>query len=250
MSDGVLLQPASPRVIDFSNVKDTRHRRENGMMVEYVIDDRPTGGEYNGQGSSKRENMLMSTAQVRRRANRRLKKGRRLTSEAMDILSKPVEDWDEEELARGRPRNAAGTFAGRPPKYIPREIHEQVLDRFKLLIRQRMNYQTLTALSTVQMVMDSDEVDAKGKPIVPASTKLDAAKFLIEHIMGKPTQPQTTDISVKLQGILGAVMVNPQQIDTGEAYKLAHMGHRALPGAPGDQLGVVDAELVDDDDDD
>jgi hypothetical protein len=44
----------------------------------------------------------------------------------------------------------------------------------------------------------TDETDDRGKPLVPASTKLQASQMLIEHIVGKPTQRVEQDISVKL----------------------------------------------------
>lgn len=244
--DGAILRPATPRVIDFTNVKDTHHRREDGLMVEYIVDDRPSSGiDYAGKGSSPHD-LLMTTAQARRRARRKIKKGQRITDEAFDLISKPVEEWDDEELARGRPRNAAGDFRGMPPKYLPREIHERALERFKTVVKQRMNYQTLDALRTVEFIMTSDETDDKGKPVVSANVKLQAAQFLIEHLMGKPTQPINNDISVKLQGILGTVMVNPQEIQSGDQYKIAHMGYRALPPSSTDP---IDAEVVEDEDD-
>ena len=43
---------------------------------------------------------------ARARARKKLKKGLAITDEALKELYKPIEEWDMEELARGRPRDA------------------------------------------------------------------------------------------------------------------------------------------------
>lgn len=250
LSDELMTWPATARVVNFAEAKEVVHRRDDeGNMVEFIVDDRPSmrnDAAINGAGNS---DVLLTKKQIRRRAKRRLRRGKRLADEAFNMLYKPIEEWDEEELARGRPRNAAGNFSGAPPGIVTREIHERAMDRFKALIREGMNVQTFTALRTVQMVLESEEVDHRGKPLVSANVKLDAAKWLMEHVVGKPKQQVEADVSVKLQGILGTVMVNPGQVQTNEEYLAAHISPRAITGASGDQMGVIDADLVDDDDD-
>lgn len=204
---------AQARVVDFSEAEqspseDNRPRNSNGD--------------------------LMTAKQVRSRARRTLKKGKRLDDETFEAWAgKPIEDWDLEELARGRPKDKGGGFRGKPPTYMPRAVHERIAERFKMLIRDQMNQNATMALGVVGNLITNDDVDDKGKPIVPANVKLDASKWLIEHVIGKPVQPQTSDISVKLQGILGAVMVNPT-LDQGHpdmaalprGYTPAHFGTR------------------------
>lgn len=152
------------------------------------------------------------------------------------MLSKPVEDWDLEELARGRPRNAQGTFAGRPPSYISREIHEKAMDRFKEMVRTDMRSHTVIAMNVLKDILEDDDIDEKGKPTTPASVKVDVAKFLIEHLVGKPTQPIQADINVKLQGILGAVLVQPD----AAGNMVPSSSHRS----------VIEGEVVEEDEDD
>lgn len=156
----------------------------------------------------KREPVL-TPKQIRARARRRGDLPSVKEQEA--LLGKPVEEWDLEELARGRPRNAQGNFSGRPPSYISREIHEKAMDRFKEMVRTDMRSHTVLAMDKLKEILQDDEIDEKGKPHVPASVKVDVAKFLIEHLVGKPTQPIQNDINIKLQGILGAVLVQPDQ---------------------------------------
>jgi hypothetical protein len=127
-----------------------------------------------------------------------------------------------EELARGRPRAADGTFKGRAPSFMARELHEQIVRRFEDIVREEMNGHTVDALKVLGHILMDEQVDAKGKPRTPASVKANVAQWLVEHVVGKPKQRMETDISVKLQGILGHAMVNPTiteglgGVETGE----------------------------------
>ena len=149
-----------------------------------------------------------SRKQMRARLRRQHKKGKKDSAEAKRLY-KPIEQWDAEELARGRPRDKNGTFGGRPPLWITREIHEESMTRFRQIIRDGLNANANTALSTIGWILACDELDEKGRPVVSPSTKLDAAKFLFEQVVGKPKQLQEMDISVKLQGILASAVVTP-----------------------------------------
>lgn len=208
-----MAKPASSRVIDFRDAE-----------LSPDEDARPT----NADGK------LMTGKQVRSRARRILQKGKRLDDETFEAWAgKPIDEWDLEELARGRPKNGAGDFRGKPPQYMPRAVHERIAERFKMLVRDQMNQSSVQALGVISNLLGNEEYDDKGKPIVPPSVKLDAAKWLVEHVVGKPVQPTQQDISVKLQGILGAVMVQPtiEQGDSGQlalprGYTPAHFGTR------------------------
>lgn len=188
---------------------------------------------------------LLTPKQIRARARRAArKKGRknRISELEFDTLYKPIEEWDLEELARGRPRNVDGNFRGRKPTWITREVHERAMEQFQLAIKTEMGTQSITALDTLRWVLNNEETDDRGKPLVPASAKNQAAMFLLEHVVGKPKQHIQEDISVKLQGILGSVMVNPnealappEQGGSGQ-YTLAHLPGQTmpleLPGSP------------------
>jgi hypothetical protein len=192
---------------------------------------------------------LMTGKQVRSRARRKLQKGKRLDDETFEAWAgKPIEEWDLEELARGRTRDGGGGFRGKPPQYMPRAVHERIAERFKLVVRDQMNQNATMALGVISNLLNNEDIDDKGKPLVPPSVKLDASKWLIEHVIGKPVQPTQQDISVKLQGILGAVMVQPQVApDDGtlalpRGYTAGHVGTR------GEQIIDVESEWDDEDD--
>lgn len=236
--------------IDFSKADNIR-LHASGRVIDrgHSTDLRPVGPD----------GKLLTPKQIRARARRRAQKKRRegaLLSEAeFEALYKPVDEWDMEELARGRPRNADGNFRGRKPGWVTRQVHELAMERFVELTKSEMGALTPRALASLEWVMNSDETDERGKPIVPASAKNQAAMFILEHVVGKPKQHVQQDISVKLQGILGAVMVNPNDAlappDQGGSggYSVAHLPGTTIPMGELVQ-GEVDGETIDWDDDD
>lgn len=168
------------------------------------------------------------------------------------IFKKPIDEWDLEELARGRPRDINGGFRGPKPKWLTREVHERSMERFKAAIKSDMNATTVDALTALRGVISNEEYDDKGKPIVPPSVKVDAAKFLLEHVVGKPKQQLEADVSVQLQSILAVVMANPaetlmSQAMGGMGYTIGHMPGITIPLGVEDE--IIDVEEVDDDDD-
>lgn len=225
--EGGIYYPATPRVIDFAAAARQPH-----------LDDRDSDDEGH----------VLTPKQIRARARRAARRGQKLPKEVSEQLWKPVEEWDMEELARGRPRAADGSFRGRKPAYVTRELHETAMSNFKDLVRAEMNGHTVDALTVLHQVLGNEEVDKKGRPIVAWSTKVDAAKWMVEHVLGKAVQPTTTDISAKLQLILGAAMVNPAEVDMPaelEGYRPAHIGHRVEQvDADEEDDDIEDAEVV------
>lgn len=181
--------------------------------------------------------LQLNKKQIRARARRH----GRISAAELDKLYKPVEEWDDEELARGRPRSADGTFRGASPKWISRSVHEQALARFKGIVEGRMREETVNALTVVNQILSNDDTDEKGKPLVNASTKLQAAQFLIEHVVGKPTQRQEVDISVRLQALLATATVGIANEGVSDLALPPGIDYEA---AFGDDDDIVDAEEV------
>jgi hypothetical protein len=106
---------------------------------------------------------LMTGKQVRARARRKLQKGKRLDDETFEAWAgKPIDQWDIEELARGRTRDGGGRFRGKPPQYMPRAVHERIAERFKMLVRDQLNVSSVTALGVIQNLLINEELDDKG----------------------------------------------------------------------------------------
>lgn len=213
--------PATAMVVDFSN-DDTL---SDLGTAEPTIGSK--GGVIGRPISSKEKK------QIRQRARRKLAK---LTPDEQETLwGKDISQWDMEELARGRPRASDGTFKGKAPGFISRQLHEEIVRRFEEIVREEMNGHTVAALQILNTVLTDNEVDDKGKRQTPRSVQVDVAKFLIEHVVGKPKQRTEADISVKLQGILGVAIANPSLEQQGQ-YELT--------------AGYIDAQSWEDDDDD
>lgn len=227
---------ASIREVDFSGIKRKRQHK-SGVVRDAGTDPRPRTAE----------GRLLTPKQIRARARRRWKRAQGgqgkeiLTQEEREALYyKPLDQWTIEELAAGRPQALDGSgFKGPKPKWVTQEVHEEAMDRFAKVIKGSMNERTVDALETMQMILANEDVDNRGRPLVSASVKLDAAKFLLEHVVGKPKQHITQDISVKLQGLLATVTVNPNDAlappefggvgQSGPAYSLAHYPGQTIP---------------------
>jgi hypothetical protein len=221
---------ASVMTFDFKHVPDIRQQGSGRLMDDKKkVDSRPIDSK----------GRLLTPRQIRARARRRVARRNHMTDQEFEAMYKPLEEWDVAELARGRPRNAAGRFHGPAPKWISREVHERSMALFKDAIKIGMNDLTPSAVDAIRALMISKEKDDKGRPTVPPSTKLDAAKFLLEHTVGKPTVTVQTDISVKLQGILGQVMVNPAKALEAGDYTVAHLPGVTLP------MGEIEDDYVD-----
>lgn len=150
---------------------------------------------------------LMTPKQIRARSRRR----KAVYEKELAEMYKPVEEWDAEELARGRPRAADGSFKGKPPMWMTTAFHEQIIRRFEVIVKEEMNSMTVEALTVLATVLKDNTTDFRGKDRVSPNVKVDVAKFLIEHIIGKPKQRTESEVSVKLEGLLGLAMVQPSQ---------------------------------------
>ena len=191
---------ASSAVLDFTHA-DMKPNGKPLMDAQGRLPDRQGG----------RPAKVLTPKQIRARARR----AQKITEGELATLYKPLDEWDAEELARGRPRAKDGSFKGKAPAFIDRALHEQIINRFTEVVKLEMQGHTVKALKILEKILDDDSEDEKGRPNVPPSTKLDATKFLIEHVLGKPKQRVEQDISVKLQGILATAMVNPSLSNEG-----------------------------------
>jgi hypothetical protein len=122
---------------------------------------------------------------------------------------KAVEDWDLEELAHGKPRNKAGTFSGRVPVWITPDVTREIKKRLVSETFADLTAHAGKAIKVVEKLLDNDEVDEKGRPVVDAATKLKAAQFVLENILGKPTAViEISDNETVRQAIAAAIMLD------------------------------------------
>lgn len=133
-----------------------------------------------------------------------------------------VRDLDDEELKRGRFRDSDGKFRGRSASLIPSEFHEEVMRRMLERGTEKIQYDFMTAIETVVDVMNNSTDDA---------IRLRAANVIIERYAGKTADKIDLTVAVKpwentLKGIIKAPP--PELL----------------------QLGIIDAEIVEDDEED
>lgn len=146
------------------------------------------------------------------------------------LYKKPVEDWDMEELAKGRPRSKDGKFTGPRPTWITPIILKAAQDRLRSLTRQELSTYAGDAVRVMHQLMTNEDTDYDGKPLVPPSVRLSAATYMLDQLIGKPTTPVEVTGNVVLQTLMADVLVND---DNGT---IAHP--------------VIEGEVVEDDTDD
>lgn len=149
-----------------------------------------------------------------RAARNRLRKNMdRLETAVMDdivlVYQKPVEEWDWAELSRGRPRGEDGTFAGNKPKWITPVIQAEARKRMRMLTEDQLMVHAESAINVLKELMADQEVDDFGKPTTPASVKLQAAQYILNHIIGTPKARVEIDTYNPLVELMGGVLVNP-----------------------------------------
>lgn len=228
----------NPLTIDWSTVPDIE-QHASGVEPEPL----PPAEAWK---RSKETGKSLNPKSIRTRARRKRAKGKPdgMTKEETEAFyQKPVSEWSMEELAHGKPRNSQGNFKGRKPKWVTPAISEEMSRRFKAVVREQMNVHTVSALDTLRDIIENNEVDERGKPHVPASVKLQATTFLLEHVVGKPQQEIKSDISVTLQGVLAQVMVNPTELASGN-YMPAHFPGLTMPLSDGSERGDDDDDLI------
>lgn len=149
-----------------------------------------------------------------RAVRRRLReKTQRLEEEILDdiemLYKKPVDEWDWEELSRGMPRGPDGKFAGQRPTWITGAIQAEARRRMRILSEDQLMTHADAAIRTLHQLMTDLDEDDKGNPVVPASVKLQAAQYVLNHTIGTPKARVEIETHSPLMEMMGAVLVNP-----------------------------------------
>ena len=140
---------------------------------------------------------------------------------------KPIEEWDFEELQAGRPRNPETGKINRKakrPKWISPAILAEAQKRLRTMTATELGTYTGDAIRVMVDLMESSRVD---------KVRYDAARYVLDQVMGMPTQRTEITAEVSVATFLADVMENPDgtrmAIENGE---------------------VLDVEYDDEDDDD
>lgn len=150
-------------------------------------------------------------------AKARIRKSTKKIERDIEIVyGKPVEDWDFEELQRGRPRGPDGTFSSGPrPAFLTPQVLSEARKRLKILTRDQLSHYAGAAIDVLKDLMTDNREDHNGKPITPSTVKYQAATYVLDQIIGRPVAQVEIEGNVKLEGLLAAIIVNP---DGSEAH--------------------------------
>lgn len=147
---------------------------------------------------------------VRRRLRAKTKRLEASVLHDIEVMyHKPVEEWDWEELAHGRPRNDDGSFSSAKPKWITPAITAEAKRRMRLMTEEQVMVHADDAVRVLSMLMTNDRTDEFGKLVVPASVKLQAAQYVLNQIMGTPKARIEFEDHNPLAELMGAILVNP-----------------------------------------
>ena len=154
--------------------------------------------------------MRSDDEKIRHNARRRAaKKAANLGSEIAIVYEKPIEQWDDEEIARGRPRGSDGTFRGRKPKWLTPALQAERQRRHRQLMADELSTFAGDALRVLHQVLMDKSTDDDGKARVPASVRVDVGKYLVDQVMGKATAQIDVTTHEPLMDLMGAILVNP-----------------------------------------
>ena len=133
---------------------------------------------------------------------------------------RPVSEWDDAELAHGRPRAKDGTFRGPTPTWVTPMVLAEARKRWQGKTSGALAQYTLAAVATLRKLMEDPETDAR--------TRADVAKFIYEQVNGKATVKVDMDSSDLVRSFIAGALV----LDDGQ------------PAHP-----VIDGQFEDEDDD-
>lgn len=148
------------------------------------------------------------------------------------VYQKPVSEWDWEELSHGRPKGSDGTFSGPRPTWITSSVQAEAKRRMRVMTEDQIMVHADAAIKVLNELMTDNDVDDFGKPTTPSAVKLQAAQYVLNHIIGTPKARVEIDTHNPLAELMGGILVNPD----GEP------SHMIVEGT------VVDQEEADDND--
>lgn len=141
---------------------------------------------------------------------------------------KPIHEWTLEELARGKARKPDGNWPSISPKWITPMVQEEIRKRFREQAFEELSVHIGPAIKVLTDLLSNTTKDDEGKPFVTAREKIDIAKFIVEHVLGKPKAQIELAAGPKYKEFLAnAIMLDDGQPDYG--------------------AGVIEGEVVEDD---
>ncbi len=110
-------------------------------------------------------------------------------------------DLDEEELARGYPRAADGSFRN-PPVVIPKRVHDRLVRELFARADLKLRENLVDSVNVMTKIMKDPDVDPK--------TRLGASQWVYERLRGKVPDVQITGDVKKWEEVFEGVYRGPQ----------------------------------------
>ena len=88
--------------------------------------------------------------------------------------------WSEEELIRGQRRDRNGRWSGRPPKVVPKAVHDELVRR-KLSEAHDLLRDNLVGATKVLVEIAADET-------TEATVRLKAVGMIMDRVLGRPAE--------------------------------------------------------------
>jgi len=121
------------------------------------------------------------------------KRGRRrkveLSVRQSEALDGDLSGWSDEELRRGFRRDRNGGWSGRPPKVVPKRLHDELVKRVTDQAGRELRDNLVGAVRLYARVFQDNEA--------PLATRLAAADRIVDRVLGKA--PVTVAASVTVQ---------------------------------------------------
>lgn len=121
----------------------------------------------------------------------------------------PIEDLDEEELARGYPRAVDGSFRC-PPNVVPRALHTRMVRELFDRSARHLKVNLVQAVENMTEIANNKELDAK--------VRLQASQWIVERLMGKTPDVQVNVEEKRYERMFNAMdrtIVDAEVIDDG-----------------------------------
>lgn len=88
--------------------------------------------------------------------------------------------WSDEELIRGQRRAVTGQFKGRPPKVVPKAIHDELVRRKLSKAYDLLKDSLVDAVVLLRTVVTD--------PDAQYADRIKAAKIIMDRVLGKATE--------------------------------------------------------------
>jgi hypothetical protein len=139
-----------------------------------------------------------------------------------------LDDWDDEELLRGRRRNKNGRFVGRPPTVIPAALHKELTRRRYSKAHDLLADSLVDAALMLRSIINDELADA--------ADRIKAAEVMFNRVVGRPREQ--VSLAIQTEG-----PAPWERLVSAAIVPNAETALRLMQGA------VIDGEVVDEEDD-